>query len=412
MPHLTKFVTPDFRFELDVVDPTESRISCVIGPNGSGKSQLLRAIVDVVEARGGQRNLTSEASTHLDQFSQVLAISNLVTDVFPSTRRLDKYRYLGVRQATNWTGTKAVESLTVDSVLLSLRDASRTLALQRALDVIGFSDFTLDLEVERKPPRGRPRREQEVKAERDPLDLFEAATLPLLREMRPELPRLGFDAWHYLIGEIDDLAGKFGIDTADGVAHLRKRGELVASLTFAQGSRRDPVSGLSAGQLLVVSLAARLAAHVTSGSLVLIDEPEIGLHPTWQSAVAPLLRKLVPPELESHVVIATHSPHVVVEADDVLASGEQWGTFEAFEEEVGGRSVENILYRVFGARVVGNTEVEDDLTLLTSFIAEPNGVPLPEVRSAYARLQEVINDETPLVNEVLAEVALELERGR
>lgn len=412
MPHLTKFVTPDFRFELDVMDSTASRVSCVIGPNGSGKSQLLRAIVDVVEARGGQHSFITETSPQVEEFSQVLAISNLVTDVFPSTRRLDKYRYLGVRQATNWTGTKAVESLTIDSVLLSMRNSSRTRALENALNMIGFSGFTLNLEAEKKPTRGRPRAEQEVESEPRPLDLFEAAVLPLLREMRFELTKLAPDAWHYLMGEIDSSARKFEVDTADGVAHLRKRGELVASLVFAQGSRRDPVNGLSAGQLLVVSLAARLAAHVTSGSLVLIDEPEIGLHPTWQSAIAPLLRELVPPELDSHIVIATHSPHVVVDADDVLAPGEHWGTFEAFEEEVGGRSVENILYRVFGARVIGNSEVEDDLTLLTSFIAKPDDVLVPEVRRAHARLQGVVNDDTPLVNEVLVEVALELERER
>ncbi|WP_197074164.1 MULTISPECIES: ATP-binding protein [unclassified Leucobacter] len=394
------------------MEASASRVTCVIGPNGSGKSQLLRAIVDAAEGRNKENDSVIDIVPSMHKFSQVLAISNLVTDVFPSTRRLDKYRYLGVRQATNWTGTKAVESLTIDSVLLSLRDVSRIQALHDALKVIGFSEFALELEAEKKPPRGRPRMVQETKLGPRPLDLFEAAVLPLLREMRAEPSKLDLDAWHYFMGEIESSAQKCEVDMADGIAHLRKRGELVANLVFTQGTRHDSVSGLSAGQLLVISLAARLAAHIAPDSLVLIDEPEIGLHPTWQSAVAPLLRALVPKDLESHIVIATHSPHVVVDADDVLSSGEQWGRFEPFEEAVGGRSVENILYRVFGARVVGNTEVEEDLTLLASFIAEPSEARVSEVRLAQKRLQGVANEETPLVQDILREVEMELERTR
>lgn len=407
MPHLTTFMDDSFRFELDVADQDKTRISCVIGPNGSGKSQLLRAIVDAVERKvpSGASTTAIARTRQLSDFSQVLAISNLVADVFPSTRRLDRYRYLGVRQATNWTGTRAVESLTVDSVLLCLRSPARVDAFRAALGIIGFSDFGVAADPEVKVPRGRPRTGAATSTkEIQPIDQFGEHFLPVVRDGRAQLATGDIDAWQRVMSDLDDGVRMFGVEPSDGIAFLRKRGELTATLHFSQSGRTDDVGDLSAGQLLIVSLAARLAAHVAADSLVLIDEPEIGLHPTWQALVAPLLREIVPPELKSHVIVATHSPHVVVDADDVLVSGATWGKFETFDESVGGRSVENILYRVFEARVVGNTEVEDDLTLVTSFLAGLSDTDLVEVRRASDRLRDVASSDTPVVNQVLEDV--------
>lgn len=355
-----------------------------------------------------QLGATDDSVEQLRGFSQVLAISNLVADVFPSTKQLDRYRYLGVRQANNWTGTKAVESLTIDSVLLCLRDPARLKAFEAGIQLIGYSGFEVSIDPEGKTPRGRPRSEANEKRGPQAIDQFGASVLPTLRRVRPGLRSDDMTAWRDLMSQIEATAVRHGVDFADGVAFLRKRGELIASLKFARGEREDAIDDLSAGQLLVISLAARLAAHVNEGTLVLIDEPEIGLHPTWQATVAPLLRTLVPRALDAHIVIATHSPHVVIDADDVLVSSRRWGVFEAFDEALGGRSVENILYRVFGARVVGNTEVEDDLTLVTSFMSALHPRDETAVRQAAHRLRQVASDDTPVVNQVLDDVAIAL----
>jgi ABC-type Mn2+/Zn2+ transport system ATPase subunit len=406
VPHLTNFTTTKFSFELPHT-PEGSRVSCVIGANGSGKSQLLRAIVDAAENDGPQFDISDDSVRQLRGFSQVLAISNLVADVFPSTKQINRYRYLGVRQATNWTGTKAVESLTIDSVLLCLRDPSRLEAFQTALQLIGYSRFEVTVDPEGKTPRGRPRSEANEKRGPQAIDQFGASVLSNVRAIRPGLGH-DMNAWRNLMSDLEIASSESGVDFADGIAFLRKRGELLVALKFYRGEREESIDELSAGQLLVISLAARLAAHVRNGTLVLIDEPEIGLHPTWQAAVAPLLRILVPRELDAHIIVATHSPHVVVDADDVLHSSERWGVFEPFDEALGGRSVENILYRVFGARVVGNKEVEDDLTLVTSYMSGVRPLDLPSVRRAARRLRDVASEETPVVNQVLADVETEL----
>lgn len=47
------------------------------------------------------------------------------------------------------------------------------------------------------------------------------------------------------------------------------------------------------------------------GLLILIDEPEISLHPEWQSNFLPLLNKMFNNYKGCHFIIATHSPQIL-----------------------------------------------------------------------------------------------------
>ncbi len=159
---------------------------------------------------------------------------------------------------------------------------------------------------------------------------------------------------------------------------------------------------MSAGQLLLFSMIARLAAHIVPDSLILIDEPEVGLHPNWQSEFIPLLRRSFPDILSSHFFIATHSPHLVADASDVLIPSSDWGTFEDYPEPFFGRSVENILYRVFGARISGNAQVERDLTLLLKYRSGTGEfIRTEEVQFAIQRLRALSGPDTPVLNDIL-----------
>jgi len=65
---------------------------------------------------------------------------------------------------------------------------------------------------------------------------------------------------------------------------------------------------LSSGQQQILSLIAAVR-RVKSGSLILIDEPEISLHMDWQEIV---IAELQAPLDGSRLLIATHSPDIVV----------------------------------------------------------------------------------------------------
>ena len=75
---------------------------------------------------------------------------------------------------------------------------------------------------------------------------------------------------------------------------------------------------LSSGEQHLIVLLGRLIFDIEDGSIVLLDEPEIALHPAWQIALRELLEKLA---LEKNltVIIATHSPTLLPPFDDELA---------------------------------------------------------------------------------------------
>ncbi|MBY9074433.1 AAA family ATPase [Nocardioides sp. WL0053] len=80
--------------------------------------------------------------------------------------------------------------------------------------------------------------------------------------------------------------------------------------------RRLNVNRLSSGEQHLLALYTRLLFDTRRGTLVLIDEPEISLHPAWQHAFVrdiDRVAELVPMQ----VVIATHSPSIVNERWDL-----------------------------------------------------------------------------------------------
>lgn len=86
-------------------------------------------------------------------------------------------------------------------------------------------------------------------------------------------------------------------------------------ITDVHGRKLD-VNKLSSGEQHLLALYTRLLFDTRPGSLVLIDEPEISLHPAWQHAFVRDIDRvadLVPMQ----IVIATHSPSIVNERWDL-----------------------------------------------------------------------------------------------
>lgn len=83
---------------------------------------------------------------------------------------------------------------------------------------------------------------------------------------------------------------------------------------------------LSSGEQHLILLIGKLIFNIDSDTLVLIDEPEISLHPAWQEEFVNILIKIQ--EINSFsVVIATHAPALINgNWDNVLELSEQyWG---------------------------------------------------------------------------------------
>ena len=71
------------------------------------------------------------------------------------------------------------------------------------------------------------------------------------------------------------------------------------------------LSARSSGEQCLFLLFLGVVASIEDNSLVLIDEPEISLHPTWQERFVDILNQSLNTYSGCHFIIATHSPLIV-----------------------------------------------------------------------------------------------------
>jgi hypothetical protein len=84
-------------------------------------------------------------------------------------------------------------------------------------------------------------------------------------------------------------------------------GELVVKV--ADTGQTHPIDELSSGEKQILLFCAELYRRWRPGSLILIDEPELHLHPSWQTTLWTLLERWQK-ERGGQVIVATQSSHL------------------------------------------------------------------------------------------------------
>lgn len=87
------------------------------------------------------------------------------------------------------------------------------------------------------------------------------------------------------------------------------------SVLFEEHGKRMPIEKLSSGEKQIVFRGGFLLKNQRSieGSVVLVDEPEISLHPKWQLEIMTFLKNLFSNngQQSSQIIVATHSPFII-----------------------------------------------------------------------------------------------------
>ncbi len=90
-------------------------------------------------------------------------------------------------------------------------------------------------------------------------------------------------------------------------------------IIFDEYGKEMDIADLSSGEKQIVFRGSFLLKDKMSskGALILIDEPEISMHPTWQLKVLTFFKKLFSDEggLTSQLIVATHSPFIIHNAN-------------------------------------------------------------------------------------------------
>ncbi|HHL1883930.1 AAA family ATPase [Klebsiella pneumoniae] len=112
------------------------------------------------------------------------------------------------------------------------------------------------------------------------------------------------------------------------------------------------INDLSSGELSVLLTILNINGEIEDGSLVLIDEPELSLHPRWQSEIIPTIMKSFEKVKGCHFIIATHSPLVASSIPETNSSVVLLDFDEGKEsviisgKEIKGRSSDSQLFNI------------------------------------------------------------------
>ena len=131
------------------------------------------------------------------------------------------------------------------------------------------------------------------------------------------------------------------------------------------------LNSMSSGEVNVLLTLFRINSKIKDNSLVLIDEPEISLHPAWQRNVIPAIERCFSRFKGCHFIIATHSPQVVSSIPEsnssVIILGENNKTVPGFIFK--GMSADHLLFSTLDSPGEHN---EYAVRMLTTILAKLN----------------------------------------
>lgn len=293
-------------------------INVLIGPNGTGKSQLLIKMIK----NWLKLDLQSSADvgfTRRPQFSQIVAISYSPFEQFPIDEgieeRRDKniYRYFGLRGPAGEVGISTPGNIALSSVFAQRSSAHSLLdcladdqtnkhirswsqkaanilrVLAKAFDFDGVALATradADLDDFLADINNIGVRELNVTVD-FPFDPIEGAPVESLRWFSIDPDR---------------------VDTMD-VEAFRKSFFADAGVGILKGDR---LLKLSSGQRLFSYIVINVLGAMRRDCLIIVDEPELFLHPTLEINFIRLLKDVLT-EYSAKALIATHSATVVRE---------------------------------------------------------------------------------------------------
>ena len=198
------------------------------------------------------------------------------------------------------------------------------------------------------------------------------------------------DVQKKVFNEINEIFENLSIDVK--VEDISQDGRNITLFTNSSGDEFD-INELSSGekQLFLRTLAIRMLNP--ENSIILIDEPELSLHPKWQQRIVDVYRKI---GKNNQIIIATHSPHILgsvkkenimlLDKDDdgkiVVRTGDE--LYDSY-----GQPTERILEDIMGLKTTRNQEIFDKLKKIREMVNEDK-YETDDFKKEYGDLKEIL----------------------
>ena len=190
--------------------------------------------------------------------------------------------------------------------------------------------------------------------------------------------------------EINEIFEIFDLDIK--ISGISKNAKSIPIFTNSAGDKFD-INELSSGekQLFLRTLAIKMLNP--ENSIILIDEPELSLHPKWQQRIVDVYRKI---GKNNQIIIATHSPHILgsvrkenimlLDKDDdrkiVVRTGDE--LYDSY-----GQPTERILEDIMGLKTTRNLEIFDKLEKIREMVNEDK-YETDDFKKEYGDLKEIL----------------------
>lgn len=344
----------------------DNYVSLILGENGVGKSFLLKSIIDIFLYLDNAKTYKRKPKYQYQHFAieyiidndnyyvyresgsnivakkngqeinhkdivlpnKILAIAFMVNDKFQFSNDEDGiYAYHGVRSSTNSTYTSSITR----NITFDLIECIRNGLLSQVENVLTILQFEPIIKF-----------------------YFNNTKKTIIIDLR------------------DDYNGQF--------AKYEFNKYDYPTVYFSKNNREFSFDSCSSGEKHMLFAFLGIMSRVMDSSLVLIDEPEISLHPEWQLKYISTLEKLFSSFKNCCFILASHSHYFVSELKSksssivVLRSGESNSPqAEIIPYDTYAWSAENIIYNVFGIRTTRNYYFESDLSYLILSLQDYDG---------------------------------------
>lgn len=338
----------DLAIEGDVPE-SQNIFTVIVGKNGVGKSRLLSEI-----AKRCTRGYTilPELLRHRnsDSMPKLIAVSTSPFDKFPSNRKsassyeiATNYRYVGMRGEGPFGVSSAVSLLSSAAKgwlekLASMDNTANLLDVFNSLNFEPYAEFVFKPGYIGKPKSVHEQEDffgNEVLREIGDLSLKYDINLDerYFNQLSGYNEHQRHDIYAAMIEvhrfeasrkavtlAVDFTSGEFYAGSHNASGGLAKAILVLLSaglmrLMDVRLTKKDygamSLKRASSGEQCLLVMMLGIAGHITDNSIILIDEPEISLHPRWQEEFIVMLTSTFSSYSGCQFLIATHSPQII-----------------------------------------------------------------------------------------------------
>lgn len=193
----------------------------------------------------------------------------------------------------------------------------------------------------------------------------------------------------------EEINGIFNILELDvKLKGISKDGKNMPIFENSQGEEFN-INELSSGekQLFLRTLSIKMLEP--EDSIILIDEPELSLHPKWQQQIIKVYQSI---GKNNQIIVATHSPHILgsVRSENIiiLSKNEENKIVPITGEELYssyGQTSDRILEDIMGMKSARNIEVQNLLDDVRNLVSE-NRYKTDEFKEKYNELENILGN--------------------